>query len=129
MWRLNIVISYPLTWLVLILIITVALYYLKHNKTAGILLVIFVVFSLSLTPKGAEIWMDSVANITGVGGLKCGSIKSKTAILLPGGVLWLRDGSRAMTQWSEVRVNAITEDIKQGKISQVLFLEVMLQVS
>ncbi len=86
----------------------------------GILIVILVIFSLSITPKGSEIWMDSVAKITGVWGLKCGSIQSKTAILLPGGVVWLRDGSRVMTQWSEVRVNAITEDIKQGKISKVI---------
>jgi len=119
MWRLYLIISHPLTWLVLLLITTVILFYSKYTKFAILILIILVVFSLSLTAKGSEVWMDSVAKVTNVEGLKCDNTQTKAAILLPGGIVWMRDGSRVMTPWSAVRVKAVSDDIKKGKISQI----------
>lgn len=113
-------ISYPVTWIILLIIIVPITLYLKHKIIAAIFIIFFTTVSFSLTDNGSKLWMDSIAIVTNVEGLKCHLTKTKSAILLPGGVVWMNDGSRMMTSWSEERVQALSEDINEGKISRVI---------
>ena len=109
--------GYPLTWFLLLLTISIISYYFKYTKITILSLIVLIVFALSLTRNGSSIWLNSISVITKVSTLQCKKDHSESAILLPGGVVYLRSGKRVMTSWSELRVNAISEDINKGVIT------------
>lgn len=72
-----------------------------------------------MTPAGSNIWINSIPYLTGSYRYECVEVKNQKAILLPGGFIYI-GGQRRMTQWSENRVIAMAEAVKQGRIGEII---------
>lgn len=119
MGHLKFIAEYPVTWLVFLSILTL-LFFLKNYKTMSLLSgALILPLAVSITPLGSSIWLNSLTKIDSTGSESCAGSNIDSAILLPGGVVYV-GGKPTLTRWSKERVGAVNEYIHEGKIKEVL---------
>ena len=111
--------EYPLSWVVWIFAITVTIAFFNFKKTAWACAGITAFLTLSITPLGANAWLNSVAYVTGVDELICSENEISEGILLPAGVVWY--GSEpVLTHWAKARKNASREYINASRLTRLI---------
>ncbi len=99
------IVSYPFSWFIIILLVTLTLTCIKKYKLASLIGGGAVLIGLSMTPSGSKIWLDSlVYNFEGTQ-RNCNTNElPDEAILLPGGVVFVND-TISLTYWSKYRID------------------------
>lgn len=119
MWRFYYYSHHPIAWIIYGLLIVFLVSRIKSKKLTAISAVFFILFVSSMTPTGSSFWIESIPYLTATHRYECGEIQDQKAILLPGGFVYM-SGQRRMTQWSENRVIAMAEAVKQGRIGEII---------
>jgi uncharacterized SAM-binding protein YcdF (DUF218 family) len=110
---------YPPTWLCFFAVLSLIFFFKKYRVARNFCIVITLVLTVSVTPLGASIWLNSVPIVTGIDSVLCDDVDAKPAILLPGGVVFV--GKKiTLTSWSKARVESVSEYINDGKVSKLL---------
>jgi hypothetical protein len=110
---------YPFTWM-LILFVLAIIFAFKRYKYLGFLCAVSgLVLAVSITPLGSRFWLDSVPVVTDVESILCKEKGIDSAILLPGGVVFVGE-KISLTNWSKARLGAVNKYIENKRIKELL---------
>ena len=112
--------GYPFFWFLLITLISVYWLYIEVNLVSSTLFLMAVLLGLSITPSGANAWLESVADIFLSNDWVCDANNPpQKAILLPGGLTRFNNRIQ-MTNWTKSRLEALTNFQKRSPFSEVI---------